>query len=267
MLLVLLDNDANPAMPPVEVDTYHVRITTASNSAFFESGLLTTPSFTVPAEVLSPGQTAFFRITAEHLDTTEAGAPVENQSSTFVCFPLCVTSPFVFTENFGPNSAGFGVGHFIQIGAFVDDALGVPSNIQSVTATALTPGQPNFTLSLLTAGPIFGSLYNAAVVYTGQVGQWQITATNKQSQTVSVLTHVLDKPRVIPLATNIQFSDNSLTPTITWNPVLFDHDNNPDTPPIPVAGYAVRILTAVNNQVLPERVSDRTELHGAARRP
>jgi hypothetical protein len=245
---VFFDLDANPATPPVEVSAYRVRITNGSNSAFFDSGLLATPTFAVPAGVLSPGQTVFFRIMAEHLDPSEAGTPLENRSSTFACFPLCVTSPFVFTENFGPNSAGFVVGHVIQIGANVDDALGVPGNIQSVTATALTPGQPNFTLPFLVAGTIFRNLYDAAAAYTSQEGQWQITALNRQGQSVSVLTHVLDKPRAIPLASNIQLSDSSLTPTVTWDPVLFDDDDNPGTPPVPVAGYTVRILTASNNQ-------------------
>jgi hypothetical protein len=75
-----------------------------------------------------------------------------------------------------------------------------------------------------------------------------ITATNKQGQSVSVLTHVLDKPRVIPFATNIAFSDNSLTPTVTWNPVLFDHDDDAETPAVPVDGYIVRILGSASNQ-------------------
>jgi hypothetical protein len=238
---VFFDHDGDPGTPVVPVTQYRVRIVTGSNSAFFESGPLATPSFTVPAAVLTPGQTAFFRIMADHLDTTEQGSPLENRSSTFVCFPLCVTSPFLFTENFGPNSAGVFVGQAMQLGAFVSDALGVPGNIQSVTATALTPGQPNFTLFLGTQ-PILGAFYSILPPYTGQLGQWQITAQNKQGQTVSVLTHVLDKPRIIPLAQNIQFTDNSLTPTITWDPVLFDHDNNPETPPVPVAGYEVRIL-------------------------
>src|SRR5262249_52140385 len=148
--------------------------------------------------------------------------------------------PFLFTENRGPNGAGFSTGQRLQLGTFVFDALGVPGNIQSVVATALTEGQPNFNLAFTPVGSLFQGLYNNGVPpYTGQVGQWRITVTNKQGQMASTLTHVLDKPRLIPLATNIQFSDHSLTPTVTWDPVVFDHDNNPDTPPIPVDGYRV----------------------------
>jgi hypothetical protein len=161
---------------------------------------------------------------------------------------LCVTGPHLFTENRGANSAGISTGYRLQIGAFVSDALGVPGNIQSVTATPLTPGQPAFTLGLATIGALFQGLYNNIPLYTGEIGQWQVTATNKQGQSVSALTHVLDKPRIIPFATNIRFSDHSLTPTITWDPVLFDHDNDAATPPIPVDGYLVRFLTAANDQ-------------------
>jgi Putative Ig domain/Thrombospondin type 3 repeat len=245
---VLFDDDANPATPRVPVTQYRVRIASGPNGEFFDSGPLATPSFTVPVELLSPGQTVFFRIIAEHLDATEPGSPIENRSSTFVCFPVCISGPFVFADNWGPNGAGFSTGYRFDIGAFVADALGVPGNIQSVTATALTPGQPSFTLGFTTVGELFQGLYNALPLYTGQVGQWRITATNKQGQSVSAVTHVLDKPAVVPFATNIGFSDHSLTPTVTWDPVLFDHDNNAATPPVPVDGYTVRILTGVNNQ-------------------
>jgi len=246
---VLFDADGDPATPRVPVTQYRVRLSTGPNGEFFDSGPLVSPSFTVPAGVLSPGQTVFFRIIADHLDTAEEGSPLENRSSTFVCFPLCITGPFLFTENRGPNGAGFSTGERLQLGTFISDALGVPGNIQSVIATALTPGQPNYNLAFTPVGSLFQGLYNNGVpLYTGQVGQWQITVTNKQGQMASTLTHVLDKPRLIPLATNIQFSDHSLTPTVTWGPVLFDDDNNPATPSVPVDGYRVRILTSSNNQ-------------------
>ena len=243
---VLFDDDADPATGNVPVTQYRVRLTTGPNGEFFDSGPLATPSFTVPAGVLTSGQPVFFRIMAEHLD----GGQLENRSSTFVCFPLCVTGPFVFTENVGPNAAGIPVGQRLQIGAFVSDALGVPANIQSVTATAQTAGQPNYTLGL-GSQPIFGAFYIVLPPYTDQTGRWLIIVQNKDipPQSVSVLTHDLDKPRLIPLATNIAFSDNSLTPTVTWNPVLFDHDNNAETLAMPVAGYEVRIQTTANAQI------------------
>src|SRR2546427_7857267 len=244
----VLFDDADPTTLRVPVTQYRVRIATGPNGEFFESGPLASPSFTVPAEVLSLGQTVFFRIMAEHLDASEAGNPLENRSSTFVCFPFCVTRPFLFTQNQGPNSAGFATGQRLQIGAFVSDALGVPGNIQSVTATALTTGQPSYTLGFVSVGAIFQGGYSLLPLYSGQLGQWEITATNKQGQTASVVTHVLDKPRLIPLATNITFSDKSLTPTVTWDPVLFDDDNNPATPPVAVDGYLVRIVTSASDQ-------------------
>jgi len=66
-------------------------------------------------------------------------------------------------------------------------------------------------------------------VYTGQEGQWQITAKEidppfGDGGTHAAVTHVLDKPALIPLVENVQFSDRSVTPTITWDEVRFtDH--------------------------------------------
>ena len=59
----------------------------------------------------------------------------------------------------------------LQLGVFVSDALGVPGNIQSVTATAQTAGQPNFTLVFTLVGSLFQGLYNNGIPpYIGQVG-------------------------------------------------------------------------------------------------
>ena len=234
---VLFDDDADPDTDPVPVTQYRVRISTGPNGEFHESPPLATPSFTVPAGVLTAGQSVFFRIMAEHLDLTEENTSLENRSSTFVCFPLCVTGPFVFTENAGPNSAGIPVGQRFHLGAFVSDALGVPANIASVTATANVQGQPNYTLSP-SSQPALGVFYGFFPSYTGQLGSWDITVTNQQGATRTVTTHALDKVRVIPLATNIAFSDTSLTPTITWDPVTFDDGGTT----VPVDGYEVRIL-------------------------
>jgi hypothetical protein len=240
---VLFDHDADPGTATVPVTQYRVRISTGPNGEFYESPPLATPTFTVPTGVLASDQTVFFRIMSEHLDLAEDTGPLENRSSTFVCFPLCVTGPFLFTENAGPNAAGIPVGRRLHLGAFVSDALGVPANIQSVAASANVEGQPSYTL-LASSQPALGVFYGIFPSYTGQLGSWNITVTNKNQPplTRTVTTHVLDKPRVIPLATNITFSNTSLTPTITWDPVTFDHDDNAETPPIPVDGYEVRIF-------------------------
>jgi hypothetical protein len=248
---VTFDADANPGTPPVEVDRYIVQILATSGTVLHQSASLATPVFVTPPGIVAAGQQVIYRIMAEDLDFADDTSHLENRSNTFFCFPLCLSGPVLFTENFGPNAAGFPIGQRLSLGVTVDDALGVPGNLQSVTATAQTPGQPNYTMTLIQVGPLTGNFYQTVPSlppYTGQVGRWQITALNDQAQTATVVTHDLDKPRLIPLAQNIQFSNTSLTPTITWDPVLFDHDNDLETPAIPVSGYSVRILAASNNQ-------------------
>ena len=157
-----------------------------------------------------------------------------------------VSRTFAFTSNFGPNSAGFATGHRLQLGAIVTDAGGVPGNIATVEAI----GEPNFTPRFFDIGPIFQGLYEVpSTPYNGEQGSWEIQATNfVPGDTDSAITHVLDKPLLIPLASNIQVMDNGRTPTVTWNEVFFDHDLFPPTPDVAVNTYRVRILNSATDQ-------------------
>src|SRR4029450_426949 len=94
-----------------------------------------------------------------------------------------ITSTFLHTDDRGQNPVGVGPGHRLVIGAFVSDPLGVPSNIASVTATALTPGQPSFSLPFFDGGPALGNIYVISPPYASQVGAWRITVTNNQGET------------------------------------------------------------------------------------
>ena len=156
----------------------------------------------------------------------------------------------VFTENMGPNSAGLIPGYKFIFSAFVSDPLGVPNNIKSVTTITLNQDQQDYTLSPTFPGPIFQGLYQLFPKpdYDGQIGEWIVKVTNKQNESHTMITNNLDKPRLIPLIENIRFSDSSTTPTISWNPVLFDDDLNPSTPDVEVDGYKIRFLRYVNDQ-------------------
>lgn len=162
-----------------------------------------------------------------------------------------VTGPFLFTENYGPNGVGVPAGYYLAIGAQVQDSGGVPGNIESVDAFGLTSVQTIYHLPFIDV-PIFPGLYQAFPLppYTGQLGQWRIEATNKQGEKATALTPVLDKPLLIPLARNLRFTvtGNPETPTIEWDPVLFDNDLDPLTPPVPVSQYRVRFVTTGNVQ-------------------
>jgi hypothetical protein len=156
--------------------------------------------------------------------------------------------PWAHTENYGTNSAGFGVGHFLHVGATVYDPLGVPENILSANATALTSGQPDYILPFLDIGAIFVGLYEALPTYTDQMGQWEVTVENYQGETETGYTNILDDVHVIPLATNLQATGSTLAPTIIWDPVLFDADNNTGTPDVEVDSYRIRLLNSSHDQ-------------------
>ena len=162
--------------------------------------------------------------------------------------PSFTSQPSVITENVGPNSAGFEAIHRLNLGVNVSDPLGVPGNIVSVEAIAQTPGQPDYDLPFLDIGSVFEGLYNILPAYSGQIGQWEIKVINKQNEVVTGVTNVLDDVHVIPLATNLKVKGPSLTPTISWDPVLFDHDNDPTTPDVEVNSYQIRLLISSTQQ-------------------
>lgn len=163
-----------------------------------------------------------------------------------------LSSSFLFTQNHNPNRVGdfFPEGPFLALGCRVSDPLGIPDNIDTVEAYANTPGQPGYSL-IFDYLVFWDGMYQVPLrkaPYRGQTGSWTIVATNAQKETFSIETHVLDKVHIIPYAGNIRFSDNSLTPTISWDPVTYDHDYDPMTPEIPVDEYRLRLITSEATQ-------------------
>ena len=53
---------------------------------------------------------------------------------------------------------------------------------------------------------------------------------------------------MIPLATNLQVSGSLLAPTLTWDPVFFDSDNDQSTPDLEVDNYRIRLLNSSTQQ-------------------
>ena len=64
-----------------------------------------------------------------------------------------ISNHWVYVDNFGPNEEGFPTGPRLQIGAYITDPLGVPDNIDSVTAYGLSPG---VVITLETCPPTLG---------------------------------------------------------------------------------------------------------------
>lgn len=128
-----------------------------------------------------------------------------------------VTYTEVFTENFGTNSIE---GYISNEWRFMM-AAGVNSTvaIDSVWAYANTSGQPDYELEFQYFGSAYDSYYGTSHAYTTQIGTWDITATDEDGAFDTDPTHDLNDPMQLDLVTGINFSNNSTTPTITWNSV------------------------------------------------
>jgi hypothetical protein len=114
---------------------------------------------------------------------------------------LSLYGPSLYTENIGPNGAGFSEGWFLSVNTLVDDSKGVPGNITSITASQA--GGANFLhldyFSKLPFFPYWGA-DNSRERYSlnGPTGQWTITASNADGDVVSVSTHTLDRTAMVP---------------------------------------------------------------------
>jgi hypothetical protein len=149
--------------------------------------------------------------------------------------------------------------------------LGVENIMVPVMADSWVSDAWDYDLPYIGYGNGFWEVFD----YDAQTGSWTITAQNKQNDTDSMVTHDLDKPRVVPLATGIQFAGPLLTPAISWDSVFFNRDGNPDTPSEEVDQYRVRIyspgssfnihdsgsFSGVTNYDVPSGVLDAGELY------
>lgn len=118
----------------------------------------------------------------------------------------------LFTEH-NPNFGG--TGWFYSFGSIVyDDKY----DIQSATARSVTTEDEYILLETTT---LTGTGYWNVVEIDRDpwLEQLEIIATNTNGESSSVFTNILDKEKLIDLATNVQISDGSLTPTFSWNPV------------------------------------------------
>lgn len=133
--------------------------------------------------------------------------------------PAAGYGPYLYTENFGPNGAGYSEGWFLSVGAFVSDPNGVPGNITSITASQA--GGANFLhLDYFFKLPFFQywGVENFRVPYclSGPTGQWTITATNDDGDVVSADTHILDRPAMVP-TTPVRFEYLAGTWWVLWD--------------------------------------------------
>jgi len=148
----------------------------------------------------------------------------------------------VYTDNIGYN--GFSdPGRYLIFSHFI-----TPSG-PDTTPTARHVGGlgPDYEL-YYTPQPWTPDLYLSKTPYTGQTGQWDITARHGTEE-ITKRTYALDDPKLLPLASHLSVSGPLTTPTLTWD--LFDQGMYPSTYPgqTPPPGYdfymlAVRIRLA-----------------------
>lgn len=150
---------------------------------------------------------------------------------------LTVSNATFYTDNFGWNPFGWAEGHFLEFGANIDSL----TTITSANATSYDSG---WVEPLTYDG---GSLYWGSAPVTPGItdyGTLTITASNSGGETATAITNPVLESVMVPLTTNIQLSDLSLTPLITWDPVYYNHDNDTATSDILVDGYHIRIYDA-----------------------
>ncbi len=223
--LRVFDNSTTPTFSfdtLANADKYSLSIFDSSLTKIYTSNKSDTSSFDVPTGVMTEGETYYLR--AEALDINKEDGDgvndVENRSLNYMAFtpgkPFTITITKVqsFTETVVNYPGGGEDGWYLHLLADVDDLLGVPDNIASVTAVNLdTQIDPNtYTLNYFP-----GDIYIKHPVYTNQRGTYRFTVTNKQGETVVLDAAPIDNPIQLGVIQNLQVSDNSTTPTFSFN--------------------------------------------------
>jgi len=125
-------------------------------------------------------------------------------------FALGIANEYVWTQRYGPNSF-LTPGVYLNVGAFITPS-GPGTTAQAIHTSGLGP---DYVLAFRPQ-PIYPDFYFHREPYSGQTGQWDITASDGLN-TITKRTHLLDDYQVLPLATNMAISGSLLTPTLTWD--------------------------------------------------
>lgn len=122
-----------------------------------------------------------------------------------------VAGPWAFTENRGPNP-WIPSGHFLVVGV----SRVTPSGAGTTAVAVNTSGSgPDFNLTL-TPSATLPDLYTSHTPYSGQTGQWDITASDS-SGTSNTVTTVPLTPQLLPTLTNVKATGPLSDLTVTWD--------------------------------------------------
>ncbi len=139
----------------------------------------------------------------------------KNITAHFVLAPV-LTKVKSYTEVFANHPGGRADGWYLHLSVDVDDAGGVPGNIQSVTAVNVNTGIDNTTYTINHSA---GASYKKHPEYNGQSGTYNFTATNGQGNSTEAEAAPIDNPVQLPVIANLAVSDESSVPTFSFNPV------------------------------------------------
>jgi len=140
-------------------------------------------------------------------------------------FALNIVNEYVWTQRIGPNSF-ITPDIYLNVGALITPS-GPGTTAQAINTSGVGP---DYALAFRPQ-PIYPDLYFYREPYSGQTGQWDITAIHGIDM-MTKRTHLLDDYQVLPLATHLATSGPLLTPTLTWD--AFDSNAYPSLrlPPI-----------------------------------
>lgn len=150
-----------------------------------------------------------------------------------------ITRDWAFIDNRASDDI-FGItGLRLNLTVKAIDAGGVPALTgpgSGAIVVSSNPGVPFSTPRNVPLNAVFpivgGAEYTTLPPLTGisqfpnVTGTYTYTVTNTSSQSTPSTSHNLDKPEVIPIPTNLAFSNNSTTPIFTFT----DPDPSPDIP-------------------------------------
>jgi hypothetical protein len=125
-----------------------------------------------------------------------------------------MATPFLFTERRGATSFWDSDYSFVM-GSTSIVSSGSGTNVFA-THEPFGSG-PDYALNF-SPSPWFPNLYAVRTAYSGQTGQWNISATNSTGTTVRQ-THVLDDVRDMPLIGGLTASGSALAPHLSWDAV------------------------------------------------
>jgi hypothetical protein len=194
-------------------NSYQIDVTDPSRSKIWSTGPIAEPP------VMYEGPQLYFGLTYGYLFHTGcSNGSFTVVEKSFVYMGPAITKAVSFTETFA-NHPTRPDGWYLHLLADVDDPAGVPDNVQSLTAVNVDTNIDPATYELQ---PASGNTFKEHPVINRQniqSGTYRFTVLNNQGLTVQRDAAPIDNPVELDVITGLSVSDDSTTPTVTFDPV------------------------------------------------